>query len=134
GNRELTVKSLRPHKSVIIVKTVELKDRNEAEALVGSVVSVPRDVLGELPDGQYYGFEIIGNLIVEENGDEVGKVCDIISTGSNDVYVIERDRDGVREELLLPAIDEVLLEMDKENSVITVRIPDGLSFNPKTNK
>ncbi len=87
--RAYTIKSLRPHKGrFIIIKVSELSRRDQAERLIGEEVEVSKEALGELPEGEFYEFELIGLDVYTDGGDYLGKLAEIISTGSNDVYEV----------------------------------------------
>ncbi|WP_436412092.1 ribosome maturation factor RimM [Petrimonas sp.] len=104
----LSVESARQHKQFILLKFKGLQDRNAVENLRGKLVKVPRKDLVPLPEGHYYIFEIIGLKVYDIDGAYLGKVTDVMQTGSNDVYVVE-DCDRP---LLIPAIKEVVKEID----------------------
>lgn len=115
------LKAVTSGKSVLL--TLEnVTDRNRAEELGGSLLFVPKDVLPEPEDGEFYWFELIGLNVVEADGRELGKLDHIFATGSNDVYVVKKGG----QELLLPALPHVILEIDLEAGRMTVKIPEGL--------
>jgi 16S rRNA processing protein RimM len=76
-----------------------------------------------LPDGQYYKYELVDLDVVEDNGNALGKLVEILETGANDVYIV-RDQSG--REILLPAIPSVILNVDMESRKVTVHLIDGL--------
>lgn len=122
GETELTIKSLRSHKGIVIVKTEELKHMDEARLLVGQDAYVPRMFLPELAEGEFYEFEIIGLRVLTTDGKDLGRICSLLSTGPYDLYVVE----GEYGEVLIPAVEEFLSHFDKEAGVITVDLPEGL--------
>ena len=81
-----------------------IDSRNAAEELRGALLEVPESDLTPLPEGQYYRFQVIGLEVRTPEGRSLGRVAEILSTGSNDVYVV---RGGPRE-LLIPAIEDVV--------------------------
>ncbi len=117
------VKGIKRHKGVFLVKLRQIRRRDEAEALVGKEVFVERRALPALPEGEYYAFELIGLSVVTEDGSPVGRLIHIFSTGSNDVYEVETPEG---KELLLPAIEDVILSIEPENGRVVVRLPEGL--------
>ncbi len=117
------VKGIKRHKGVFLVKLREVRRRDEAEALVGKEVFVERDSLPALPEGEYYAFELIGLNVVTEENRPVGILSHIFSTGSNDVYEVKTPDGG---ELLLPAIEDVIVSVEPERGRIVVRLPEGL--------
>jgi 16S rRNA processing protein RimM len=76
-----------------------------------------------LPEGQHYKYEYIDLDVIDENGNALGKLAEILETGANDVYVV-RNEDG--KELLLPAIPSVVLEVDMEARRMKVHLLEGL--------
>ncbi len=97
-----------------------LLDCDQVAVLTNQPVYVPVNSLPPLPDGEFYHHQLIGLLVVDEVGKELGKVSEIIETGSNDVYVAQ-SADG--EELLLPALPDVILEINLEQGTMVVRPP-----------
>jgi 16S rRNA processing protein RimM len=95
---------------------------DQAEDLIGCPVLVPADKLAPLPEGEYYWRELIGLDVITEEGFTVGKVERIFPTGSNDVYVCS----GGGREILLPAIDDVVRQIDLKKGMMVVRLPEGL--------
>ena len=83
----------------------------------------PREALGELPEGVYYIADLIGLDVIDENGEFIGTVSDVFSTGANDVYAVKREG---KKDLLLPVIDDVILQVDIGNKRIIAHIMEGL--------
>jgi 16S rRNA processing protein RimM len=92
-----------------------------ARALVGCKVLIPADMLEALPEGEYYRRDIIGLAVYDENGKYLGKIESIFPTGSNDVYVCKGEK-----EILLPAIADVIVKIDLDKSVMTVKLLEGM--------
>jgi 16S rRNA processing protein RimM len=93
-----------------------------AKPLAGASIMMESEALPELPDGQYYYYEIVGMTVVDEGGAVLGEVAEVMETGGADVYVV---RDGERE-LLLPATDQVVARIDLRTGRMTVNVPPGL--------
>lgn len=119
----LDVAGIKYQKGNIIVRFPQIKDINEAEKYKNQVLYAEREALGELPDGVYYIADLIGSEVVRENGEVIGTIADVINTGSNDIYDVKRKG---QKNLLIPVIDEVVLNVDIENKKITVRMMEGL--------
>jgi len=98
-----------------------ITDTNAAKALIGYKVLVSREMLGELPAGEYYWRDIIGLDVYTENGGYLGRIESIFPTGSNDVYVCKGQK-----EILLPAIADVIRQIDLKKRIIIIRLPEGL--------
>jgi 16S rRNA processing protein RimM len=86
-------------------------------------VYVKASEVPSLPEGKLYQHELFGFEVVDENGNSLGKLVEIIETGANDVYVV-RDADG--RELLLPAIPAVILDLDPDRRLMRVHLLEGL--------
>ncbi|HLG12083.1 MAG TPA: ribosome maturation factor RimM, partial [Dehalococcoidia bacterium] len=107
----------------VILKLRGIDTRNQAEALPGKELLAPQAMPIE-DEGVYYLHDILGARVQETSGAALGELADVFSTGANDVYVVR----GPRGEILLPALDDVVLEVDLQARRITVAIPDGLEF------
>ena len=123
GDITLTIKGVKYQKNNIIVKFKELERIEDAEPLKNSVLYAPREMLGELPDGVYYIADLIGLEVFDDEGQKIGVIADVFSTGANDVYDIKREG---QKNLLLPVIDDVVLDVDIEGGKVTVHIMEGL--------
>ena len=121
--QKLKIKNVKYQKNNIIVKFVGLDDISQAELLKNAVVTTDREQLGELPDGEYYIADLIGCEVKSEDGEVYGKLVDVLPTGSNDVYVVKRE---AKRDLLIPVIDDVVLDVDINNKKIVVRLMEGL--------
>jgi len=104
------------------VKFDIVNDRNHAESLVGNDLTVPESELEVLPDKTYYHFEIIDMKVQTEDCNPVGIVSDILPAGGTDVYVI---RTGSKNEILLTATTQIILNIDTDENVMTVRLPNN---------
>jgi 16S rRNA processing protein RimM len=90
--------------------------------LRGKAIYVRVDDLPPLPSGVYYLHQIEGLEVITEQGENLGRVKEILKTGANDVYVVQ----GERGEILLPAIPQVIREVRLEKGKIIVRMMEGL--------
>jgi len=100
-----------------------IDSREQAEALRGAEIALPLGVVPPLPEGTYYWWQILGLRVVSDEGQELGQVDEILETGANDVYSV-RDMTGA--ELLIPAIESVILDVDLEVGEIKVHLIPGL--------
>lgn len=121
----LTVTSHRQHKNFDLLTFEGYTNLNDVESFKGGTLKVSEEDLFELDEGEFYYHEIIGCTIVTEEGEELGKVKEILSTGANDVWVVKRKEQGVKD-LLIPYIDDVVLDIDIEEKKITIHLLDGL--------
>jgi 16S rRNA processing protein RimM len=116
------VASLRRHGQDMLLQLKELSDRDAAELLRGNVLFTRTDDLPPLPKGVYYLHQIEGLEVFTEEGEDLGRVEEILKTGANDVYVVQ----GAKGEVLLPAIPQVIREVKLEDGRIIVHLLDGL--------
>jgi len=122
GERRL-IERARPHKSgLLILKVSGIDDPSSAEAFRDHYLEVPESDLQPLGEGQYYHYQLIGISVRTTKGLPVGRVTRILSTPANDVLVVH----GMLGELLLPAIDEVVKEVDLDNCVMVIEMIPGL--------
>ncbi|WBY08459.1 ribosome maturation factor RimM [Sphingomonas sp. 7/4-4] len=115
NNGALTLKSLRAGSNGAIARFAEVADRNAAEALRGTQLTVPRSALPPLEDGEYYHVDLLGLPAVSDAGDALGKVVAIDNYGAGDVLEIERP-DGKR--FMVPMQPEAVPEWDAERLVV----------------
>jgi len=99
-----------------------VEDIESAKNLSGCQVLVPKSILEELSEGEYYWRDIIGLKVVTEDGNVLGIVENILPTGGNDVYVCG----GGEREILLPAISDVVRKIDIKQGMMVVRLLEGL--------
>lgn len=90
GERTLTLKSLRPDKIGAVARFAEITDRTAAEALRGTLLTVPRDSLPQLAEGEYYHADIIGLPVVTTAGEPIGTVTAIENYNAGDILEITR--------------------------------------------
>lgn len=116
------VLSSRLHGKKVLLALKPFSNINEVLALVGSELYVHRFQLPELESDEYYWRDLIGMQVVTSTEEDLGQLIEILATGSNDVFVVK----GVRGELLIPAIEDVVLEIDHQQRVVRVDLPEGL--------
>lgn len=90
NNGALTLKTVREGPNGAIARFVEITDRNAAEAMRGTELTVPRSALPPLGDGEYYHVDLLGLSVVSETGETLGRVVLIENFGAGDVLEIER--------------------------------------------
>ena len=116
------VEGIRLQKAAALLKLTGCDNRTDAEALRGALVQIPREDAVPLEEDEYYEHQIVGMTVVEEDGTLLGKVVEILSTGANDVYIVG----GPDGNLLLPAIESVILEIDLDADRMVVHVMAGL--------
>ena len=120
NNVLLRVENIRSHNKGLIVSFEGIYSREKIEPYRNTYVKVRKDTLPELPEGDYYFHQLIGLIVVDETGKDIGILKEILETGANDVFIIKTS-DG--KEILLPATDEVILDIDLEDGLIKISLP-----------
>jgi len=119
---ERAVHSVQPHKGVFLMKLAEIDTLEEAEIYRGAEVLVSKDTFARESEDEYFWHEIIGLEVYLNTGAYVGEVSHILPTGGNDLYVVRRGKS----EVLIPAVHEVVREIDLPNRRIIVSNAEGL--------
>jgi len=121
-NSRLGLKKIDVSGNFLFVELDGVTDVESANNLIGCKILLPRDVLEKLPEGEYYWHEILGLDVYTEEGKYIGKVESVIPTGSNDVYICK----GEEREILLPAIADVIRQIDINRRIMKVKLLEGL--------
>jgi 16S rRNA processing protein RimM len=104
------------HGRGIVARLEGIADRDAARALIGAPIAVQRSRLGPPGEGSYYWFDLVGLEVVNEKGERLGTVEDLLQTGANDVLVLRGDR-----RRLVPFVrGSVVKAVDVEAGVVTV--------------
>lgn len=119
----VTVKSSRLHKNVFIVLFDQFSNINDVEKYKGSLLKIEAKNQKPLEEGEYYYHEIIGCKVVTEEEQELGLVSEVLTPGANDVWVVSLPKG---KQLLLPVIDDVILNVDIPNKTIRIHLMEGL--------
>ncbi|MDX1432665.1 MAG: ribosome maturation factor RimM [Gammaproteobacteria bacterium] len=106
--RRLAPEQGRPHGEGLVAKLAGIDDRDQAMALVGADISVAREQLPALAEGEYYWVDLIGLEVVNREGRSLGRVADLMATGANDVLRVT----GERERLIPFVTHDVVLAVD----------------------
>lgn len=124
GNlKEFTIEEVKYSKNMVLLKFKEIPDINEAEKYRNYYIKISRDNAIKLPKDTYFIADLIGLDVYDQNSNDLlGKVDDIFSTGSNDVYVV---KDKLGKQVLLPGTKEVIKLVDIENGKIFVNLIKG---------
>ncbi|MFN3648067.1 MAG: ribosome maturation factor RimM [Armatimonadota bacterium] len=101
------------HQQQLLARLEGVDNRSDAQALVGAEVVIDVSEAQPLPEGRYYHHQLLGLRVVTPDGEELGRVRNIIEGASNDVYVAGR--------YMVPATHDAVLRIDPEEGVIVVR-------------
>ncbi len=124
GYRKYDVAWARPKKpGSIILKLSDIDDRNGAEELSGSEIYITRDMFPDAGPDEDYWQDIIGLYVELSDGTPVGTIKNILETGAHDIYVV-RSRGG--DEILIPAVKEIVKAVDIEKGICVIDPPPGL--------
>ena len=107
----------------IILVLAGVDDRNRAEELAGSEIYIKRDMLPEPDDDEDYWQDLIGLRVVTQDGSAVGVIKNILETAGHDIYVV-RSENG--KEILIPAVKDIVRDVNLEKGVCVIEPPDGL--------
>ena len=119
----LHVTSVKYFKNMVILKFKEFDNINDIIPYKGMDLLVTRENAIPLEEGEYYIADIIGSKVITDEDKILGTLTDVLQTGANDVYVV-KTKDG--KEVLLPSIEEWILDRDIENKIVKVHIMKGL--------
>lgn len=119
----LEVEGVKFFKQMVILKFKGIDTLNDVEKYRQKSLYVTRANAVRLSKDEYFVADLIGLQVVDEENNDLGTLVDVLSTGANDVYVINMP-DG--RELLLPAIKQCILNVDINNNRIQVHVLEGL--------
>jgi 16S rRNA processing protein RimM len=108
-----------------LLKIESVDNRTEAIRVQGKFLMIPEEDVEPLPEGSYYHFQLLDMNVWTDDNKYLGELKEIIFTGSNDVYVVRVESE--KKEWLIPALKEVILQVDPDASRMEVRLPEGLS-------
>lgn len=118
-----TIGAVRPHADGLLVKISGFDTPETAGRFRNQWVYVQSSEVPALPEGKFYKHELIGLTVMTDENDKLGILNEVLETGANDVYVVVNE-DG--KEFLLPAIADVILDVNMADRVVKVHLIDGL--------
>ena len=121
--KEYEIEEVKYHKNMILLKLKGINNIEEANLLRQSYLLKDREKDEPLKEGTYYIVDLLGLEVYDDNGNLLGTLEDIFNTGSNDIYVVKNE---LGKQILLPAISEVIKEIDIKNKKIIVHLIKGL--------
>jgi 16S rRNA processing protein RimM len=123
GLVELEIEGVKFFKQMAILKFKEFNNINEIEKYKGKDLLVTRENAVPLEDDEYFIYDIIGANVFTEDGKELGQLIEVLSTGANDVFVVNTSE---HKEVLLPVIKECVLDVNVAEKTVKVRLLPGL--------
>lgn len=121
--RKLSVESVSPYKDFLLLNFKEINSKEEAQRYNNALLKVESEEVYKLPEGYYYHFQLLGMSVFDNQYGFLGKISEVLETGANDVYVIDSDKYG---EILIPAIKEVVIEVDTDKNEMRVELLPGI--------
>ncbi len=118
------IEGIRYHKKFVLIKFEGIDTLNDAELFKNATLKINQEDSLPLGNDEYYIGDLYDLNVKTQDGRILGKLIDIIYTGSNDVYVIKNEETG--KELLIPAIKQVIKQVDLENKTMSVELLEGL--------
>jgi 16S rRNA processing protein RimM len=123
----LTLSKVRPdNKGGAIARFAEATTRAEAERLRGTVLSIPREALAPLGEGEYYHADLIGLAVTTDAGDPVGRIVAVENFGATDILEIEREPSPAKgmKTFMVPMTAQAVIEWDAQRLVIASAFAD----------
>ena len=120
---EYKIENVRYKDHMVILRLLNIDNRDKAESLKNQMVYMAEEDLEELPEGVYYVKDMIGMDVVSNEGVHLGTLRDVNTNTPQKVYEVQRPG---KKDILIPGVDEFILDIDMEKRVITVRVIEGL--------
>ena len=128
NQQPMTIDSAEWHRGKLVVKLSAIDSIEEAQKLRGKTLEIHYRQVQPLSKGKYYYFQMIGLEVWTTRGELLGKVSEILTTGSNDIYVVG----NAKGEILIPAIEDVVKSVDLDQGQMVIEPIEGLlSLNRK---
>ena len=118
----LSIVGVRLNGKKLLLTVKDVNNINQVLHLVGRELYVPREQLPEPEADEYYWHDLLGLQVVTDAGQSLGKLVSIMETGSNDVFLVK----GEEREYLIPALAEVVVDVDVKAGIMTISPLDGL--------
>ena len=120
---ELHITQVKFFKNLVILKFKGYDNINDVEKWKGKPLYVTRENAVKCKKDEYFIADLIGLQVIADDGEELGEISDVLSTGANDVYIISKPGN---KELLIPAIKECIRKVDMQERVMEVHLLEGL--------
>ncbi len=128
GGIEHSIKSPRWQNGRVYIQLHAVKTSKSAEKLRDTLVEIPEDSRPNFDIGQYYINDIEGCTVRTKDGEELGKISEVLTPGANDVWIVKRKN---KRDLLIPAIHDVVKCVDIDSGILIVDLPNGLDLDKK---
>lgn len=121
--KEFSIEEIKYSKNTVMLKLKGIDDMNVAEMYKNCYIKIDRKDAVELPEDTYFIVDLIGVTVYTDENRLLGTLVDVFPTGSNDVYVV---KDDLGKQILLPAIGDVIKDVDIQNKKMIVHLISGL--------
>jgi 16S rRNA processing protein RimM len=121
--QEVRLVKIRRHSNTLLLSFENYSTPEQVGELRNQVVFVSTDNLPPLPEGEFYQHELVGLTVLDETGQPLGKIVDILETGSSDVLVVRQPSGG---DVLIPYLDSLLMEVNLAKGTYQTRLIPGL--------
>lgn len=120
---EIEIEEVKYHKNMVLIKFKDINNPDEANLLRNKYLFIDRKDEDPLEEGTYYIVDMLGLDVYTDENELLGTLDDIYNTGSNDIYVVKNE---LGKQILLPAIKDVIKEVNLEEKKIIVHLIPGL--------
>lgn len=122
-SKKYQIEEVKYHKDMVMIKFKGIENPEQADLLRNKYLKIDREDEQPLEEDTYYIVDLIGLEVYTDENSLLGTLEDVYNTGSNDIYVV---KDELGKQILLPAISEVVKQIDIQNKRITVHLIEGL--------
>jgi len=124
SGERLTAKPVRQsvHKGQVLLRLQNYESINQVEHMVGGQVLLPEDQLPGLEEDEFYWSQLKGLQVIDQSRGPIGNLQQMFSTAAHDTYVVK----GKYGEVLIPAVTQFIIEIDLQQQVMRVDLPEGL--------
>lgn len=113
----------RTHKNFDLLHFKDFHTINDVEPLKGTYLKISEQQLTDLPENEYYYYEIIDCTVYTTNGEHLGTIKEILSPGANDVWVV-KSKQG--KDILIPYIKDIVIQIDVPTKKVVIEPMEGL--------
>jgi len=121
--KTVIIEEVKYAKNLVLLKLKGIDDINSAEVFKNCYIKIDRKDAVKLPEDSYFIVDLIGLNVFTDEGQSLGNIIDVYPTGANDIYVV---KDEMGKQVLLPAIGDVIKNVDIENKKMIVHLIEGL--------
>ena len=118
-----SIENIRISNGFVFLKLTDIDSRNDAELLRNKEILISEDQLIDLEENEYFVHDLIGCQVITEEGLKIGEIEDIIQNSSNDIYLVKNQQG---QEILIPAINDVVINVDIKERQVTIHVLEGL--------